>query len=100
MNVSTVSYHVDEGDIQLSGFIDRFTVPTLIKGINISKIGQEQLTIDLSQVEKVDTAGLAWILKVMSQARQSGQLVTLATMPPQLCHLAQVSGVEALLESL
>lgn len=97
---SPLSYHVDEGDIKLIGFIDRFTVNTLIKGIDISKIGDEQLTLDFSGVEKVDTAGLAWILKVMAQARQSGQIVTLNAMPNQLVNLAEISGVEQLLVSV
>ncbi|MCJ8268055.1 MAG: STAS domain-containing protein [Psychrosphaera sp.] len=97
---STLSYQVDEGDIKLTGFIDRFTVPTLIKGIDISKISIEHLVIDFSAVEKVDTAGLAWILKVMSQARQSGQTVKLTAIPEQLVNLAEISGVEQLLVSV
>lgn len=97
---STLSYQVDEGDIKLTGFIDRFTVPTLIKGIDISRISIEHLVIDFSAVEKVDTAGLAWILKIMSQARQSGQTVKLTAIPEQLVNLAEISGVEQLLVSV
>jgi phospholipid transport system transporter-binding protein len=97
---STLSYQVDEGDIKLTGFIDRFTVPTLVKGIDISRISIEHLVIDFSTVEKVDTAGLAWILKIMSQARQSGQTVKLIAIPEQLIDLAEISGVEQLLVSV
>ncbi len=97
---SSLSYQVDEGDIKLTGFIDRFTVPTLVKGIDISRISIEHLVIDFSAVEKVDTAGLAWILKIMSQARQSGQTVKLTAIPEQLVNLAEISGVEQLLVSL
>ncbi|NQZ08553.1 MAG: STAS domain-containing protein [Algicola sp.] len=97
---SPLSYQVDEGDIKLTGFIDRFTVPTLVKGIDISRISIEHLVIDFSAVEKVDTAGLAWILKIMSQARQSGQTVKLTAIPEQLVNLAEISGVEQLLVSV
>jgi phospholipid transport system transporter-binding protein len=96
---SEVTFQIDDGDIKLSGFIDRFTVNQLIGGINISKINDEHLTLDLADVKKVDTAGLAWLLKVMAQAGQSGQTVQLNAIPSQLLDLAQISGVEQLLVS-
>lgn len=96
---SKLTYQVDGGDIKLGGFIDRFTVTTLIKAIDISKISCEHLVINFAEVQKVDTAGLAWILKVMAQAKQAGQSVALTTLPKQLINLAEISGVEQLLAS-
>ena len=97
MSDNKLCYTVDDGVIALNGFIDRFTVPQLIKGIKLNKLNQEHLTIDMAGVEMVDTAGLAWILKVKAHADKSGQTVKLTTIPEQLSNLARLSGVDSLL---
>lgn len=77
--------------------VDRFTVNQLLKGIDIAKISEEHISIDFAAVERVDTAGLAWLLKVMGQARSAGQCVALKSLPVQMLNLARTSGVEQLL---
>jgi phospholipid transport system transporter-binding protein len=95
----TFTYAVNEGEIKLSGYIDRFTVNDLVNNIKIDKICNELLVLDLAEVTRVDTAGLAWILKVRAQASHSGQTVKLNEIPTQLLNLAKISGVEQLLVS-
>jgi phospholipid transport system transporter-binding protein len=48
-------------------------------------------------LQHVDTAGLAWLLHQLSQAKQLGIHVTLRNMPQQLTSLAEVSAVFDLL---
>ena len=91
------TFIINDGEIKVSGYIDRYSVSGLIKQIKLEHIGCKQLSLDLSDVKKVDTAGLAWILKVIAQAEQAGQSVKLNEVPPQLLNLAQISGVEQLL---
>lgn len=52
---------------------------------------------DLMALQHVDTAGLAWLLHQLSQAKQLGIHVTLRNMPQQLTSLAEVSAVFDLL---
>lgn len=94
---STLSFSIDNGIITLVGLIDRNTVPELLKGIRLDKLNFEQLTIDMSGVDKVDTAGLAWILKVKAHAERSGQTLALKQVPTQLVRLAELGGVDSLL---
>lgn len=70
---------------------------SLVKCIDLRKIVDEHLTLNFSQVERVDTAGLAWLLKFMGEARQTGQSVNLQELPAQLFKLAKTSGVDQLL---
>lgn len=97
MAASALSFSIDNGIVGLVGFIDRNTVPQLLKGIELDKLNFEQLTLDLSGVEKVDTAGLAWILKVKAHAERSGQVLVLQHVPTQLTDLAELGGVNTLL---
>ena len=89
---------LNNGEIALVGMVDRNTVPVLLKGIELSKFNHEQIVLDFSQVDKVDTAGLAWILKVKAHAEHSGQTLKLNNIPAQLCSLAQLGGVNNLLD--
>lgn len=97
MSDSKLSFSIDNGTIAVVGVIDRNTVPLLLKGIDLRKLNQDHLAVDLSQVSKVDTAGLAWILKVKAYADRSGQTLQLKQLPPQLNRLAQLGGVDTLL---
>lgn len=92
------NFTVDNGNIALCGMVDRFTVGALLKGIDLGKIDAEQLVVDFSAVERVDTAGLAWLLKMLGQARTNGQCIALKALPEQLLNLARTSGVEQLLQ--
>ena len=97
MAQSELSFSIDDGIIVLRGMIDRNTVPDLLKGIRLDKLNFEQLKLDLSAVDKVDTAGLAWILKVKAHAERAGLALILQQVPPQLTRLAQLGGVDTLL---
>lgn len=94
---STLSFSTDDGIIAIEGLIDRDTVPQLLNGIDIEKLNAEQITLDLAQVDKVDTAGLAWILKLKAHTEKSGQTLVLKQVPEQLKRLASLGGVDTLL---
>lgn len=56
-----------------------------------------QVVFDFKQLSSIDTAGLAWLLKQLALARQGGLVVQLHHVPSQLCSLAEVTDVLALL---
>lgn len=92
-----LSFSIEGGIITVSGFIDRNTVEQLLKGIRLEKLKEQQLTLDLAAVDKVDTAGLAWILKLKAHTEKSGQTLVLKQVPEQLTRLASLGGVDTLL---
>ncbi|MFT4924335.1 MAG: phospholipid transport system transporter-binding protein [Phenylobacterium sp.] len=93
-----VAIEVKDSLICLSGQVDRYTVPELIRGVDISVFGHEHITVDFSAVTQVDTAGLAWVLKLLGKARQLGVTVALQALPQQLINLASISDVDQLLQ--
>jgi phospholipid transport system transporter-binding protein len=58
---------------------------------------QGSIVFDLAGLRHVDTAGLAWLIQVLSQARSKSIQVRLRDMPAQLRSLASVSDVLNLL---
>jgi len=58
---------------------------------------QGDAVFDLAGLKHVDTAGLAWLIQVLSQARAKNLQVQLRGMPVQLRSLATVSDVLSLL---
>ncbi|RVT48281.1 STAS domain-containing protein [Rheinheimera sediminis] len=79
-----------------SGALDRDTVPTqwpfkLLKNL------KGTVVFDFSQLALVDTAGLAWLLHQIAQAKKLGLAIQMYHVPEQLISLARLSDVLALL---
>ena len=53
------------------------------------------MIVNLSQVQKVDTAGLAWILYIVEQAILNTCQLTFTHIPQDLLKLACLSGVDS-----
>lgn len=57
----------------------------------------ESLTVDLAQVARADSAGLALLISVLATAQQNKCALKLCGAPAQLRQIARVSGVDHLL---
>lgn len=86
----------DQQRLVFSGSLDRETLLDYwpFKQLNTMS---GQVVFDLKQLRSIDTAGLAWLLKQLALARQGGLVVQLQHVPSQLCSLAEVTDVLALL---
>ncbi|WP_100914275.1 STAS domain-containing protein [Pseudoalteromonas spongiae] len=86
---------VDDTTYVLSGELNRYSVPS----VKLPKIPtQSTLTLDLSEVAKVDTAGLAWLIYNFSQLQRNNISLKLVHLPEQLKKLMQLGHVENLFE--
>lgn len=65
------------------------------KSKNLLKSGQ--LTLDLSNILKVDTACLAWLLAMMEQSVKKSCQLTIDNLPNDLIKLAKLSSVDLFL---
>jgi len=54
-----------------------------------------KMVVDLSQIKKVDTAGLAWLLYIVEQAILNSCQLTFIHIPQDLLKLARLSGVDS-----
>ena len=82
----------------ISGELSRETV---VHHSNLDKIiikGADCINFDLSAVVRVDTAGLAWLIHILSELRQQGIRLELKNIPEQLQKLMQLGQVSHLFE--
>ena len=61
----------------------------------LTKIGE--CCIDLSDVERVDSAGLAWLINAIRDGKTRNIKVRLSDLPEKLYKLAKISDVDSLL---
>ncbi|MDT0595984.1 STAS domain-containing protein [Glaciecola petra] len=89
--------------LSISGELDReslihdywTTVSALDKKALQSAI---QLTIDLQETKRADTAGLAWLLNLKRDLLKHIKTVTIINVPQKLLNLADLSGAQSLLK--
>ena len=92
----------DKGNIVVHGHLDR---ETLSKNFWDSLSGNERSTlinskkcfVDLSDVERADSAGLAWLINAVRDAKQNGVSMSLYKMPEKLHKLAKISDADSFL---
>jgi phospholipid transport system transporter-binding protein len=87
------------GFYSLVGELSFDTVPTLMAaGEQLFQSGGE-VTLDLSRLERSDSAGLALLMSWLRQARKNQSRLKFQQIPEQLLRLARVSAVDQLLLS-
>ncbi|WP_394221692.1 lipid asymmetry maintenance protein MlaB [Alteromonas gracilis] len=92
----------DKGSVIIHGHLDR---DTLSKNFWESLSGNERSTliqnktcvVDLSDVERADSAGLAWLINAVRDAKQNGVSMALRNMPEKLHKLAKISDADSFL---
>ena len=89
---------LSDGMLRVSGELDAKTVPQLL--IDSASLFQQagvQISVDLAEVSRADSSGLALLIDWMRTARQNQQQLTFQRLPAQLLEMARVSGIEELL---
>ncbi len=88
--------------VTLSGALDRQSLTkdwwTLLS--NADKQSYRQAggcTFDFANVERVDSAGLAWTINAIRDGRSQGIKITLCNLPEKMLKLAKISEIDALL---
>ena len=86
-----------EGSFHLCGELNFTTVPALLReGANLFD-GQGPVTLDLKEISRSDSAGLALLVEWTRQARERGATLSFRNISPQMLAIAQVSGLDRIL---
>lgn len=85
------------GTWRIEGDLSFATVPALLA--DIEQRGVLPLEIDLSNVTRSDSAGLALLVELVGRAWQQDRTLCLRNFPAQLASLAEISGVQELLKA-
>jgi len=95
--VSALNIKVNNDTVHLAGELTRFTIITVSDKKLAALFFSTKLIVDLQQVSKVDTAGLAWLFHLFEQAQLAKCQLLFANLPAKLDNLIKLSGVEGFL---
>jgi len=85
------------GRLEIHGDLSFDSVPGLWEHCCAQFSGRNELDIDLSQVERSDSAGLALLVECLRQAHQSGKTLRFFNIPAQMLAIARVSSLDQVL---
>ena len=85
------------GRLEVHGDLDFDSVPGLWKQCSAHFSERDELDIDLSQVERSDSAGLAMLVECLRRAQQSGKTLRFFNIPAQMLAIARVSSLDQVL---
>jgi phospholipid transport system transporter-binding protein len=91
------------GEVALTGTVGFATAPSLWRERQrlIAAAQGGQVVVDLGEVERVDSAGLALLVALIADARAAGVALGYRRVPERLLAIARISEVDSLLtESL
>ncbi len=88
---------LDKAHYRLTGQLDFFTVTSVLTQFHSLAL-QNDVSIDLSGLERSNSAGLALLMELISEARRQNRKITFTGLPGTLLDLARMSNVNHLLE--
>jgi len=83
--------------LAIAGDLSFASVPLLWEQWRAMRADQAALEVDLSKVQRSDSAGLALLVEWLREARQTGQSVRFFNIPAQMLAMARVSGLDQVL---
>lgn len=96
--MSRASIQVGEnGRLEIHGDLSFDSVPALWEHCCARFSERNELDIDLSQVERSDSAGLALLVECLRQANQRGKVLRFFNIPAQMLAIARVSSLDQVL---
>jgi len=94
---TSVEFKKAERGIQVCGQLNRTTVPEAWQSRSEWSQGNDELILDFSRVESVDSAGLAMLIQLKAELSKENRELVLHAVNDQLRAFAEVSGVTGLL---
>ncbi len=85
------------GRVEIHGDLSFESVPGLWSRCYSLISERDELEIDLDQVARSDSAGLALLVECLRQAHQSGKAVRFLNIPAQMLAMARVSSLDEVL---
>lgn len=85
------------GQINVSGGLDARSVPSLLRDSRRWFAGSGDIVVDLSQVERADSAGVALLLDWWRQSRDKSISISYKDAPSQMLDIIQFCALEDVL---
>jgi phospholipid transport system transporter-binding protein len=97
MNDPKVEFSTTDNRLRVSGELNFNSVPTLVS-ISPDKFNNDNgLEVDLADVSRADSAGVALLIEWQRQAQKQKKSISFFNIPSQMLAIARLSGVDELL---
>jgi phospholipid transport system transporter-binding protein len=83
---------------RLAGALDLHSVPALLESIRADMDGREALELDLSGVERCDSAGVALLIACRREAGRRDVALSFSNIPGTLRNIARFTGMDTLID--
>ena len=94
--MSSLSVDPENTVILVDGDLDKTTV-TEERRVNLQLEAGQDYSLDLSELQRFDSAGLAFIINLINKHGQSGGTITLSNSPEQVLQLIELSELDDVL---
>ena len=81
----------------LQGELDFESVPAVLQHAGARMLGNGRLEVDLRDVTRADSAGLALLVEWLRESESAGNEIVFVNVPDQLLSIARVCGLEEIL---
>jgi len=95
--VTKANIVLNHGTLAITGELSRHSVANIKSKEYSLWFEHGAIKVDLSQVSKADTAGLAWLFYLLEQGRNNACQLSFCNIPEKLTKLITLSGVDGLL---
>jgi phospholipid transport system transporter-binding protein len=87
-----------EGQLRLVGAVDYDNAPSLATQFDhYLHTKQSALSLDMSQVTHINSAGMALLINYFKKAKKKGIVLQFCSVPPQLARIAALTRVDKIL---
>jgi phospholipid transport system transporter-binding protein len=89
-----LKWKITDNKAVFTGELSRLTIDKSFESTLFTSFHNKDVVIDLGNVHKVDTAGLAWLLMSVENAKKTNNEISLHNVPDDLLKLAKLSAVD------
>lgn len=89
---------IAQGEYRICGELSFATVPAFLNDCRQLFAKESDVTLNLSEIQRADSAGVALLVDLQRQARQHQGHIHFQQIPAQMLAIARLSGVDQLLE--
>lgn len=95
--MATINWEYENNIAIFKGELSRVTINEAFEKKTVNLFNNKDLVIDLADVIKTDTAGLAWLLLLVEETKKTNSEISFHNIPQDLLKLAKLSAVDLFL---
>jgi phospholipid transport system transporter-binding protein len=84
-------------EFQLSGDLDRDSVPAIWRTLQTWKTTESRVQVNLNTVERIDSSGMVMLIHLIEHAKNQNCHIMLSFVPEQLRTLFQLSNIQPMM---